>query len=611
VSQIVDLTSASGLLECFAYDGLNRLESAWSETGAACGTVAPASTNSTFDGSPTGLDTQWSYSATGKILTAINGAATPVTDTFAYTDMAHPSAVTQVVHTGGAAPVTDQFSYDAAGRMTARTTGKTAETPGGVSSGLVWDVSSNLVATTGAGGSRVYLYDASGQRVVQVRLDDAATTEVFEGTATAYFGATEVTDVSTDPAVIGDLAGTRYYTFGGATVAVRQTSPGVAATLSLVLGDYQGSAKVMMPLRTDSSGALDYAIAQDATDARATRNLYTPYGAIRGSGTPAQNDKLPISKGWLNQVSDEASTGLVYLNARYYDPAVARFVSPDPLMNPANPSTLDPYRYAGNNPVMFTDATGLFDCPAWIPNGVCDGYNDAAAASNKAAARPRAVVHYSKRWVPVFAPQPMEGIPVDPAALPSYAARYNVGAAALRQDMSSRDILLAFFSGDNHHGDWDGQWRFGNDDRYTDALRASAKHQGVIVDKLGEMSMTVGASDRYTATETTDIWAGPVTDLRKGLTLGADSPDLAETILGTYSGSVTVLQVDRKNGRVLVGVSATNDMSYSSLKRNPGRAWTTEEANAINDEPNHFPLNGMFRTIPMRVNYQEWYYGVS
>ena len=58
-------------------------------------------------------------------------------------------------------------------------------------------------------------------------------------------------------------------------------------------------------------------------------------------------------------MSDEASTGLVYLNARYYDPAVARFVSPDPLMNPSDPKTLDPYRYAENNPVVYTDATGL------------------------------------------------------------------------------------------------------------------------------------------------------------------------------------------------------------------------------------------------------------
>src|SRR5690606_17257507 len=41
------------------------------------------------------------------------------------------------------------------------------------------------------------------------------------------------------------------------------------------------------------------------------------------------------------------------------DPATARFISPDPLMNPTDPRTLDPYRYADNNPVVFTDPGGL------------------------------------------------------------------------------------------------------------------------------------------------------------------------------------------------------------------------------------------------------------
>ena len=69
-------------------------------------------------------------------------------------------------------------------------------------------------------------------------------------------------------------------------------------------------------------------------------------------------DHLATSRGWLGQVSD-TDTGLIYLNARYYDPVLSRFVSPDPLMNPGDPKTLDPYRYADNTPVMMTDASGL------------------------------------------------------------------------------------------------------------------------------------------------------------------------------------------------------------------------------------------------------------
>jgi hypothetical protein len=50
--------------------------------------------------------------------------------------------------------------------------------------------------------------------------------------------------------------------------------------------------------------------------------------------------------------------GLVYLNARYYDPAASRFVSPDPVVNPSDPRTLDAYMYGANNPISFMDASG-------------------------------------------------------------------------------------------------------------------------------------------------------------------------------------------------------------------------------------------------------------
>ena len=47
------------------------------------------------------------------------------------------------------------------------------------------------------------------------------------------------------------------------------------------------------------------------------------------------------------------STDLQYLRARYYDPAVGRFMSQDPL------PLLQRYAYVGNNPANFVDPTGL------------------------------------------------------------------------------------------------------------------------------------------------------------------------------------------------------------------------------------------------------------
>lgn len=96
-----------------------------------------------------------------------------------------------------------------------------------------------------------------------------------------------------------------------------------------------------------------------------TSNAHVPLDARRGG------DNLAVSRGWLGQVEDRVDgatgTGLTYLHARYYDPASMQFISPDPLVNPCDPMTLDPYRYADNNPVVFTDASG------WTPT--CWGTN--------------------------------------------------------------------------------------------------------------------------------------------------------------------------------------------------------------------------------------------
>ncbi len=75
-----------------------------------------------------------------------------------------------------------------------------------------------------------------------------------------------------------------------------------------------------------------------------TRADYAPYGAVRGT------DNLPTDHGWLNQVSDEASAGLVYLNARYYDPEASRFVSPDPLVKPMDPTDVGRVPVRGEQP---------------------------------------------------------------------------------------------------------------------------------------------------------------------------------------------------------------------------------------------------------------------
>ena len=51
--------------------------------------------------------------------------------------------------------------------------------------------------------------------------------------------------------------------------------------------------------------------------------------------------------------------GLYFYNARYYDPAIGRFIQPDTIVpNPGDPQSLNRYSYVGNNPVRYTDPSG-------------------------------------------------------------------------------------------------------------------------------------------------------------------------------------------------------------------------------------------------------------
>jgi RHS repeat-associated protein len=71
--------------------------------------------------------------------------------------------------------------------------------------------------------------------------------------------------------------------------------------------------------------------------------------------------EIPESKGFIGERHDDGAgePGLIYLNARYYDPVLARFIQPDPL-DPFVPGVgVNRYAYAFNNPVMMLDPSGL------------------------------------------------------------------------------------------------------------------------------------------------------------------------------------------------------------------------------------------------------------
>lgn len=81
---------------------------------------------------------------------------------------------------------------------------------------------------------------------------------------------------------------------------------------------------------------------------------YHPYGAQAFGSTP-------IGPGYTGHVND-LDTGLVYMQARYYDPLAGRFLSIDPMSPlPGSTFNFNRFAYANNNPIRFIDPDGR--CP--------------------------------------------------------------------------------------------------------------------------------------------------------------------------------------------------------------------------------------------------------
>jgi RHS repeat-associated protein len=80
---------------------------------------------------------------------------------------------------------------------------------------------------------------------------------------------------------------------------------------------------------------------------------YGPYGM------PSNDNGLTIAngRGYINERFDP-ETGLQYLHARYYDPNLGRFLSPD-TWDPTIPGVdINRYAYAGNDPINGMDPSG-------------------------------------------------------------------------------------------------------------------------------------------------------------------------------------------------------------------------------------------------------------
>ncbi len=69
---------------------------------------------------------------------------------------------------------------------------------------------------------------------------------------------------------------------------------------------------------------------------------------------------------YTGQYSNMSDFGLMYYNARWYDPALGRFAQADTLiLQPGNPQSWDRYADVENNPLRYTDPSGHMVAGEW------------------------------------------------------------------------------------------------------------------------------------------------------------------------------------------------------------------------------------------------------
>ena len=214
----------------------------------------------------------------------------------------------------------DRLDYDANGNMVTRNKGLDSQQT------LVWNAENRLSQVQDNDGDMVeqYWYGLGGARVKKT--SGSTTTYTFFGHYEEEVTGGETTAIS-------------HYSFGGLRIAVKRGS-----TLYHLHGDHLGSTSL-----TTAGSVVE-----------ASRAYYA-YGSERAASGDLQTDRT-----FTGQKRD--STGLMYYNARYYDPALGTFISPDSMVPGAGQViNYNRFLYARGNPLKYRDPTGHDPLgPAWV-----------------------------------------------------------------------------------------------------------------------------------------------------------------------------------------------------------------------------------------------------
>jgi RHS repeat-associated protein len=238
---------------------------------------------------------------------------------------------------GGAAVLT--YGYDTRGRATSRALAGTSQT-------FVVDLADRV--TSVGPPVATYRYDGHGRRT-SVTKTGTTTVQVYSQGGQLVYQSAPASDgifrsgfQSSDTPYPPPTGGNRRYVYLGRHLIAEDGTAG----RSYIHTDGLGS-----PARTTSASSVPSA-----------REDYKPYG------WGAEPQSKP---GFTGHVAD-AETGLIYMQARYYDPYAGRFLAVDPVVS--NPTSFNRYWYANNNPYKNIDPDGRDSASCYTGNG-CGGSN--------------------------------------------------------------------------------------------------------------------------------------------------------------------------------------------------------------------------------------------
>ena len=328
--------------QCFGYDLLARLTQAWTTNGSpACSAGPSTGTGGTVGDGITGSAywTTWAFNPLGDRTSETDHSLTGGQDTvtsYAYNGngKGQPDTLTSTSTTSPAG--NSSYTYDAAGNTLTRNVPSGNQT-------LTWSDNGKLATNTTSAGTTSYIYDADGNLLLT---EDPGQTTLY------LFGGAQQLVLST---ATGAVTGTRFLPVPGGGEVVRT---GAGSSYDFELADQHGTGVLTL----------------DPTLANPSWRQFTPYGSPRGNSPPT----WPDTNAFLGKPAD-TTTGLDIIGARQYDPGTGRFLSIDPVLNPASPQELNGYSYAADNPVASSDPSGLGpvpdggSCPSSQPG--CPGYS--------------------------------------------------------------------------------------------------------------------------------------------------------------------------------------------------------------------------------------------